>query len=46
MNELLDIARPISPKIKFIGGIAAAQFPASDESKRFDDSLQKIFGTF
>ena len=47
MNELLDIARPTSPKMKFIGGIAAAQQPSSSAiSKQLDCDVQQIFGIF
>ena len=47
MNELLDIARPTSPKMKFIGGIAAAQQPSvSANSKHLDCDVQQIFGIF
>ena len=46
MNELLDIARPISPKMKFIGGIAAAELLASSESICLDANVQQIFGNF
>ena len=42
--EFLDIARPMSPKIKFIGGIVTEELTSA--TKKLDSTTQKIFGIF